>query len=187
MGKGVDKNPAPLSPLGTLHKRFISSHLFAFYFISPMFTVIFYEKPGCINNTKQKALLQAAGHNLEVRNLLTETWTPDRLRPFFGDRPVADWFNRTAPQVKSGEVIPEHLDEATALALMVSHPILIRRPLMQVGEQRWVGFDQQQIDAWIGLQAADAASHRTRDELLRQDLHNCPREMGETAVGKCPF
>jgi nitrogenase-associated protein len=133
-----------------------------------MSKIIFYEKPGCINNTKQKALLQEAGHDLEVRNLLTEVWTPKRLRPFFGDLPVSQWFNRTAFQVKSEEVIPEQLDEETALALMVENPILIRRPLIQVGDRQEIGFNLETINQWIGLQAKN-------DNFLSQDLETCPR------------
>jgi nitrogenase-associated protein len=67
-----------------------------------MATIIFYEKPGCINNTKQKALLAAAGHTVDARNLLTEPWTPDRLQQFFGDRPISTCFNRTAPRHQIG-------------------------------------------------------------------------------------
>lgn len=131
-----------------------------------MATVIFYEKPGCINNTKQKALLLAAGHQLQARNLLVESWTAANLRRFFGSRPLAEWFNASAPRIKSGEVIPSELDESTALALMVADPLLIRRPLIQVGEVYEVGFDAAQIDAWIGLQSTDPSS---------LDLETCPR------------
>jgi nitrogenase-associated protein len=89
-----------------------------------MATLTFYEKPGCQGNARQKALLRAAGHQLNVRNLLTEPWTPERLRQFFGALPVAQWFNRNAPAVKSGEVNPDALDADAALALMVKRTIL---------------------------------------------------------------
>jgi len=138
-----------------------------------MSTVIFYEKPGCINNTKQKALLAAAGHIVDARNLLTEPWTPDRLRPFFGDRPIAQCFNPTAPAIKSSQVQPDRVDADTALALMVQDPLLIRRPLMQVGDRCEVGFDKEAVDQWISLQAA-AGAQEQRDRLLRQDLETCP-------------
>ena len=95
--------------------------------------VIFFEKPGCINNARQKALLESAGHRLVVRDLLSERWTAAVLRPFFGTMAVAEWFNRSAPAVKEGAVVPEALDEDAALALMVADPLLIRRPLMRVG------------------------------------------------------
>jgi nitrogenase-associated protein len=133
-----------------------------------MAKVIFYEKPGCINNTKQKAMLSAAGHQVEPRNLLTTNWTPETLRPFFGSLPIAEWFNPTAPRIKSGEIIPSKLDEATALKLMIAEPILIRRPLIQVDKIFNVGFDQENIKIWIGLNPGDTTS---------QDLETCPHTM----------
>ena len=113
--------------------------------------VVFWEKPGCAGNARQKALLSASGHKLDVRNLLTEPWNAGRLRSFFGARPVADWFNRSSPRVKSGEVQPESLDEAAAIALMLAVPLLIRRPLMEADGRREAGFEPERVHAWIGL------------------------------------
>lgn len=116
-----------------------------------MAIVTFYEKPGCANNTRQKVLLAAAGHTVLAKNLLTEPWTKERLLAFFGSRPVAEWFNRAAPKVKSGEVVPELVDADTALAMMRAEPLLIRRPLIEADGRREVGFDPEVIDAWLGL------------------------------------
>ena len=96
-----------------------------------MADVIFYEKPGCINNTRQKAILMALGHRVVARNLLMEPWSAERLRTFFGRLPVAEWFNASAPRIKSGEVLPQSLDEPQALAAMIADALLIRRPLMK--------------------------------------------------------
>ena len=52
----------------------------------------------------------------------TEAWTPERLLAFFGKHTVADWFNRAAPRVKSGEIVPEQLEANTALQLMLQDP-----------------------------------------------------------------
>ncbi len=141
-----------------------------------MATVIFYEKPGCINNTKQKALLKAAGHTVEAHSLLAEAWTVETLRPFFGNLPVIEWFNYTAPRIKSGEIIPAELDAEIALNLMIDDPLLIRRPLLQVGDRRNVGFDTDQIAAWIGLEATDTVEQDVRDRLIQQDLQTCPNK-----------
>jgi nitrogenase-associated protein len=113
--------------------------------------VIFWEKPGCAGNARQKALLLRSGHTLDVRNLLAEPWTEAELRPFFGTRPVSEWFNQSSPRVKSGEVRLGALDEAGALALMLAGPLLIRRPLMESGGRREAGFEPERIAAWIGL------------------------------------
>lgn len=58
--------------------------------------LIFYEKPGCGGNARQRALLEAAGHRLERRNLLAEPWTGERLPDFLAPLPAPQWFNRSA-------------------------------------------------------------------------------------------
>ncbi|ANC90942.1 hypothetical protein A6A40_02930 [Azospirillum humicireducens] len=141
-----------------------------------MADVIFFEKPGCGGNARQKALLELAGHRVIARDLLAESWTPATLRPFFGDRPVADWFNRAAPAVKSGEVVPEAMDETAALAAMVERPLLIRRPLMQVGDRRDCGFETGRVDAWIGLGGSPAPGRM--EGCLRPDMSPCPKPSG---------
>lgn len=117
-----------------------------------MATIIFYEKPGCINNSQQKNLLIAAGHQVIAKNLLTEPWTTEHLLPFLQTHPVATWFNRAAPKVKSGEIIPEHFSAEQALALLLLDPLLIRRPLLQIDNNYYLGFDPNQLATRIELQ-----------------------------------
>jgi len=138
-----------------------------------MATVTFYEKPGCINNARQKKLLAAAGHEVVALNLLTETWQPERLRSFFGKLAVRNWFNYSAPAIKQGDIEPESLNEQEALALMVKNPLLIRRPLMQVGDRTMAGFDQYAVDNWIGL--TETKSY--------QDMESCPRQLAQASCG----
>jgi len=114
-----------------------------------MATIIFYEKPGCANNTKQKSLLHQAGNTVIAKNLLTENWSEESLLPFLKNYAVADWFNRAAPRVKSGEVVPEKLNEKQALELLLADHLLIRRPLMQVGREYRIGFDKENIEQWL--------------------------------------
>ena len=116
-----------------------------------MTDVVFYEKPGCLSNARQKALLRALGHRLTVRDLLAEPWTPERLRAFFGDRPVTSWFNPTAPRVRSGEVVPATLEAHEALALMVADPILVRRPLLELADRKGCGFESGPLLATLGV------------------------------------
>lgn len=130
--------------------------------------ITFYEKPGCGNNTKQKALLFAAGHEVIALNLLTESWTSERLLAFFGRHPVADWFNRASPRVKSGEIIPEKLDKHAALQLMLQDSLLIRRPLIEAEGRCEIGFDQNLIQEWLGLMPVD------------RDLESCPKSESHT-------
>jgi len=131
----------------------------------------FWGKPGCAGNAKQIALLRASGHELDVRDLRSEAWTDGRLRPFFGDTPVADWFNRSAPRVKRGELRPETLTQAEALTMLMAEPLLIRRPLLECDGKTIAGFDPGLIAAWIGL-ASGLPS--VGEGCPRPDLPSCP-------------
>ena len=115
-----------------------------------MAIVTFYEKPGCGTNARQRLALSNAGHTLEVHSLLTEPWTAERLRGFFGDTPVAAWFNPAAPKVKSGAVDPSAVDAETAIALMLAEPLLIRRPLVETESGRCAGFDREPVLSLLG-------------------------------------
>ena len=115
-----------------------------------MTTIVFYQKPGCATNARQIRALQAAGHNVIAKDLLKEPWTAEALRRFFGDTPVASWFNRAAPRVKSGEIDPAACDVAGALALMLADPLLIRRPLIEADSARCAGFDREPVLSLLG-------------------------------------
>lgn len=130
-----------------------------------MATIIFWEKPGCQGNARQKEILRASGHQLEVRNLLAEPWSEERLALFFGDRPVVEWFNPAHPRIKSGDVVPASYSREEALRLMVAEPLFIVRPLMQVGEERLAGFEVAQVHNWLGLALATVGE---------RDPRNCP-------------
>lgn len=116
-----------------------------------MATIIFYEKPGCLGNKAQKALLRAAGHSLEVRDLLATPWTEASLSSFFEGLAVSTWFNRSAPPIKRGDFDPDAIGAEEALRRMIEQPILIRRPLMESEGARMVGFETALVDRWIGL------------------------------------
>ncbi|MET0026357.1 MAG: ArsC/Spx/MgsR family protein [Candidatus Thiodiazotropha sp.] len=129
-----------------------------------MSELVFFEKPGCIGNNRQKAILREHGISFEVRDLLTTQWTANTLRTFFSDTPVSQWFNDSAPRVKSGEILIDQMDEASALQLMVDDPILIRRPLMACDGLKQSGFVPGPVLDYLGVRL---------DE--EQDLQSCPR------------
>jgi nitrogenase-associated protein len=139
-----------------------------------MAKITFWEKPGCQGNSRQREILLASGHELEVRNLLSEPWSEEILSKFFGNRPVTDWFNPAHPRVKSGEVIPSNYEKEEALHLMISEPLFIVRPLMQVGSERLAGFNVEQVHNWIGL---------SLDSVGERAPMNCPCVTGRANNG----
>lgn len=131
--------------------------------------IVFYEKPGCGGNARQKASLLALDHTLEVRDLLSHPWTREALLPFLDPLPVADWFNLAAPRVKCGEIVPAALDRDTALALLLAEPLLIRRPLLEAGGLRMVGFAADALERLLAGQPPHHAGG------ARGALEGCPR------------
>jgi arsenate reductase-like glutaredoxin family protein len=51
------------------------------------------------------------------------------------------------------------------LEAMIAKPLLIRRPLMQVGDRRETGFEPALVEAWIGLA-----------EPVEGSIEGCPRQ-----------
>jgi len=127
-----------------------------------MATITFYQKPGCRTNARQQQMLEAAGHVVVARSLLTEPWTDERLRAFFGSTPVARWFNPAAPRIKSGEIDPAAVAEPAALALMLADPLLIRRPLLEANGERCAGFDREPVTSLLGAAAGRDAEACSR-------------------------
>jgi nitrogenase-associated protein len=142
-----------------------------------MSDIIFFQKPGCGTNARQKLALENAGHSVEARDLLREGWTAERLRGFFGDLPIAAWFNPAAPKIKSGEIDPAGLDPATALAMLVAEPLLIRRPLIDAGSSRCAGFDNALVATLLAGQ-----QQKVGEACSRPDATACPTPTGPEPV-----
>ena len=138
-----------------------------------MARIVFFEKTGCINNTKQKKILTLAGHEVEAINLLHHDWTEEELLSFFDQLEVKEWFNKNAPAVAKGEIDPVGFDRQSALEALLADPILIRRPLMVIGEQRLVGFDPEKLDSLIGIKEVTNPEAQT---LLAQNLSVCAQK-----------
>ena len=126
-----------------------------------MATIVFYQKPGCGTNARQIRALEAAGHRVIAKSLLAEPWSAEELRGFFGETPIASWFNPASPRIKSGAVKPVEIDAASAIALMLDDPLLIRRPLIEIDGARCTGFDREPVPSLL-----DGA---------RNDLQGCTR------------
>jgi nitrogenase-associated protein len=128
-----------------------------------MALITYYTKLGCLTSAKQVEILQKAGHQVQVCDLLAHPWTPEELTSYFGALPVPAWFNPNSPRVKAGEIDPARYDSAAALELMLSDHLLIRRPLMESGGARLCGFDPAKVHAWVGLDSPEEAIARSAE------------------------
>ena len=120
--------------------------------------ILFYEKPGCSTNAKQKKSLKDTGHIVITRNLLQMEMTAEELYSYLKDRSPQEWFNPNASKIKSGELNPQDYSSDEALALLLREPILIRRPLMSINGLRICGFDPKEVENALGVPLKDKSS-----------------------------
>lgn len=123
----------------------------AVYAAVTMATVLFFDELSRPDHAPQRDALAEAGHEVLVRDLLSHPWSPEELYAFLRGYPVVEWFDSSAPAITSGQLAPERLDAGSALRILLARPQLIRRPLLQIGARRVLGFVPEQLDAVIGL------------------------------------
>jgi nitrogenase-associated protein len=108
---------------------------------------IFYEKPGCQGNKRQKELLTQHSITYETRNMLEIPWTKELLEEFFVGLTQRQIVNEAAPKIKKGEIDLDAISKDELIAMMCSDPILIKRPLIEIGAVKICGFDLDRINS----------------------------------------
>lgn len=117
--------------------------------------ILFYEKPGCSTNAKQKESLKNKGCMVISRNLLQMEMSKEELYSYLKSRSIDEWFNPNAPKIKSGVINPKSFSSKDALALLFKDPILIRRLLVSINGHRMCGFDPKKIENILGFSLED--------------------------------
>ena len=146
-----------------------------------MAKIIFYEKTGCKNNTKQKKILTLTGHEVEAIDLIQHPWTKDELLSFFDGLEPKYWFNLNAPAFSEGLLEPEQFDKESAMEALLNDHILIKRPLLIIGDTKLVGFDAERIATLIGL---NKEAHPSIEMMLVDITKGCPNKNNKGV--KCP-
>lgn len=115
-------------------------------FTDDRFKVVFYEKTGCSGNEKQKQVLSLQGISFETKSLLDTVWDNDTLKPFFVGLDKEDIVNKFAPKIKNNQLNIDTISKDELISMMCEEPILIKRPLLEIGEVKICGFDIQIIN-----------------------------------------
>ncbi len=134
--------------------------------------IIFYEKPGCQGNKRQKALFESYGLKLNVRSILETKWSKEELKSFFKGLTMDEIFNKFAPQIKNNQIdLAKIKDQNEAIELMVLEPILIKRPLLEIDGIKICGFDTKQISRISGIEIDDSKDISTcqKNDKCKQD------------------
>ena len=118
-------------------------------------------------------MLELSGNQITALNLLEHPWTKEELEAYLGEKPVAECFNPAAPAIKSGEINPLDYTKEEAIVLMINDPLLIKRPLMQIGERRIQGFDTTVLRDLIDLTGVSGAETVVKTFRMT-DMNSCP-------------
>ena len=123
--------------------------------------IVFYEKPGCSGNAKQKKLLDLHQVTYKTKDILTEPWSFERLSAFFDALPKEQIYNPFAPQIKQKALDVDALTKEQLIKAMLQEPILIKRPLLEIDEHKICGFDIEQINKLLGKNICESVSVST--------------------------
>ena len=117
-------------------------------FTSNKYRVIFYEKDGCSGNKKQQKLLSMHAISFHTKSLIDTVWDFEKLNSFFYGLEKDEIINPFAPQIKNGEIDISKLSKDQLVNMMCKNPILIKRPLLVIGENKICGFDIEKINKY---------------------------------------
>lgn len=146
-----------------------------------MAKILFFEKTGCKNNTKQKQILEYNGHEVVPIDIINYAWTKSELLDFFNEIEPKNWFNLNAPSITNGLVNPIDFDKDSAIEALLNEHILIKRPLLIIGNSKLVGFN---IDEINNVAAININAHPSITTMLDDISKGCPNKNNPSI--KCP-
>jgi arsenate reductase-like glutaredoxin family protein len=97
-----------------------------------------------------RASLLQKGVELEERDFFADPLSDQELRDLIGNRPASQIFSWNSPSFKKLGVTRDDLDDDRLIQLMLDEPRLIRRPLVQVGGEVFVGTDKEAMRRALG-------------------------------------
>ena len=105
-----------------------------------MAETVIWHNPRCSKSRETLALLQDAGHAPSIRLYLQESPTAGEIKTALAalGKPAADLMRWNEPVVRELG-LTRSAAEASLIAAMAAHPILIERPLVLVGAKAALG------------------------------------------------
>ena len=92
------------------------------------------------------AWLSQKGVQLDERDFFQDPFSQQELRGLIGNREISTYFSWNSPSFKKLGLNREDLDGDELIRMMANEPRMIRRPLIQVGDNLIVGTDKKAMD-----------------------------------------
>jgi arsenate reductase-like glutaredoxin family protein len=94
--------------------------------------------------------LSQKGVEIVERDFFQDVFTEEELGALIGNRPVSDYFSFRSPSFRKMGLDKDQLSDNQLLKMMVEEPRLIRRPLIQSGDDLVVGTDKKAMAELFG-------------------------------------
>ena len=98
-------------------------------------TVTIYHNPRCSKSRQTLELIREAGIEPEIVEYLKIGWTEALLKDLFAKAEIPARDALRAKQAPAPELGLTKAEDATILAAMITHPVLVERPIVVVGNQ----------------------------------------------------
>ena len=97
------------------------------------FPVTVFHNPACGTSRNVVAMVEAAGYRPEVVEYLKAGWTPDQLGDLFAEAGITPREALRSKEAVAAErgLLEPGVSDATILAAMVEHPVLVNRPIVR--------------------------------------------------------
>ncbi len=97
------------------------------------FPVTVFHNPACGTSRNVVAMVEAAGYRPEVVEYLKAGWTVDQLGALFAEAGIAPREALRSKEAAAAErgLLEPGVSDATILAAMVEHPVLVNRPIVR--------------------------------------------------------
>lgn len=107
--------------------------------------ITLYGIPNCDTIKKARKWLEAQGIEYQFHDYRKNGITPELVSEFFQTLGWENVLNKRGTTYRQlSQQQKEHLDETSALGLLLEQPAMIKRPILRVQDKLYLGFNAQQ-------------------------------------------
>ncbi len=111
--------------------------------------IVLYGVPTCQKIRKTKALLEQLNVNYQFVNVKKTPIPEEQLRTIVKQLGLQNVVNSKGPTYRKLGLKDKNLDDEALFQILLKEQGMITRPLIQKGDQYWVGFDEEGIKKFV--------------------------------------
>jgi Spx/MgsR family transcriptional regulator len=116
--------------------------------------ITLYGKRSCSTCADSLRFVEGMKAPVRFRDTEKEPLSVAEIEALIGDRPIDDFLATRSPTFRALGLAGKKLTRASAVALVREHVNLLRRPIFARGNERFVGFRENDLRTWIAGESA---------------------------------